>query len=156
MWWMLENATDHKEPCGLYNRSVNTTVKTLPCRGRRIGGMCPLVGNEEVSAGDLAARDLTDMIRELTAELIQRSQENAQLRTRLEFAQQAESTLRKQLEGEHERVKRLETDRERLLPDLLRQKDLTNAEREHAEHLEAELRKALAAQRGWLRRFFGF
>lgn len=118
--------------------------------------MCPLVGNEEGSAGELAARDLTDMIRELTAELIQRSQENAQLRTRLEFAQQAESTLRKQLEGEHERVKRLETERERLLPDLLRQKDLTNAEREHAEHLEAELRKALAAQRGWLRRFFGF
>jgi predicted nucleic acid-binding Zn-ribbon protein len=101
--------------------------------------MCPLAGNEERSAGDLAARDLTDMIRELTTELIQRSQENAQLNTRLEFAQQAESTLHKQLEGEHERVKRLEDERERLLPDLLQQKDLTNAERERAEHFEAEL-----------------
>jgi predicted nucleic acid-binding Zn-ribbon protein len=118
--------------------------------------MGPLAGNKERYAGDVAARDLTGMIRDLTAELIQRSQENAELRTRLEFAQQAESTLHEQLEGERERVERLEAERQRLLPDLLRQKDLTNAERERAEHFEAELRKALEAQRGWFRRFFGF
>ena len=118
--------------------------------------MRPLAANEERYAGDIAARDLTDMIRELTAELIQRSQENSELRTRLEFAQQAEISLHEQLEGERARVERLETERERLLPDLLRQKDLTNAEHERAEHFEAELRKALEAQRGWFRRFFGF
>ena len=40
--------------------------------------------------------------------------------------------------------------------DLLREKDRTNAERERAEHFEAELRDALEARRGWFRRFFGF
>jgi chromosome segregation ATPase len=148
----VEITADHNGMRDSYNRSV----KTLTLRGRRTGGMCPLAGSEERSTMDVAAKDLTDMVRDLTAQLVQRSQENAELRTRLEFAQQAESSLREQLEEEGERVKYLEAERDRLLPALLRQKDLTDTERERAEHFEAELRKALQAQRGWFRRFFGF
>ena len=118
--------------------------------------MRPLTGNEESSAGDVATNDLTGMIRDLTAELIRKSQDIAETKTRLEFAQKAESTLRAQLDREHERAERLAAEKDRLFPDLLRQKDLTNAERERAEQLEAELRKALEVRRGWLRRFFGF
>jgi chromosome segregation ATPase len=118
--------------------------------------MCPLEGNEERSTGDVAAKELTGMIRDLTAELIQKSQENAELRTRLEFVEKAESSLREQLNSERERAERLEAERDRLWPDILRQRDLTNAERERAEHLESQLRAALETQRGWLRRFFGF
>jgi hypothetical protein len=96
------------------------------------------------------------MIRELTAELVQKSSEAAELRTRLQLTERAESTLHEQLQHERERAQRLEAERERLLPDLLRSKDRADAERERAEYLEAQLREALEARRGWLRRFFGF
>ena len=104
----------------------------------------------------LSAGDLTSMIRELTAELVQKSSEAAELRTRLQLTERAESTLHEQLQHERERAQRLEAERERLLPDLLRTKDQADAERERAEHFEAQLREALEARRGWLRRFFGF
>lgn len=104
----------------------------------------------------LSAGDLTSMIRELTAELVHKSSEAAELRTRLQLTERAESTLHEQLQHERERAQRLEAERERLLPDLLRAKDRADAERERAESFEAQLREALAARRGWLRRFFGF
>ena len=73
-----------------------------------------------------------------------------------ELATLAEGALQEQLLRERERVARLEAERDRLLPDLLRERDRANAERERAEHFEDELRAALEARRGWLRRFFGF
>ena len=102
------------------------------------------------------ARDFTGLIRDLTGELVQKASEAAELKTRLQLTEQAESTLQEQLQRERERAERLEAERDRLFPDLLREKDRANAERERAEHFEAELRKALQARRGWLRRFFGF
>ena len=102
------------------------------------------------------ARDFTGLIRDLTGELVQKASEAAELKTRLQLTEQAESTLQEELRRERERAERLEVERDRLFPDLLREKDRANAERERAEHFEAELRKALEARRGWLRRFFGF
>ncbi len=61
------------------------------------------------------------MIRDLTADLMRRTADAAELRTRLELTAQAESTL--------------QAERERLLEDLSR-------ERERADRLEAELQEA--------------
>lgn len=63
---------------------------------------------EKSMASDVTAADLTDVIRDLTAELVSRSQEAAELRTRFELTARAESTLREQLERERERADRLE------------------------------------------------
>ena len=102
------------------------------------------------------ARDFTGLIRDLTGELVQKASEAAELKTRLQLTERAESTLQEELQRERERAERLEAERDRLFPDLLREKDRANAERERAEHFEDELRKALEARRGWFRRFFGF
>jgi Helix-turn-helix domain len=111
---------------------------------------------EVVVSATPSAGDLTAMIRGLTTELVQASSEAAELRTRLQLTERAESTLHEQLQHERERAQRLEAERDRLLPDLLRAKDRADAKRERAEHFEAQLREALEARRGWLRRFFGF
>jgi hypothetical protein len=71
------------------------------------------------SAG-VPAEELTSMIRDLTADLIRRTADAAELRTRLELTAQAESTLQEALERERERAE---------------------AERERADRLEAELRE---------------
>ncbi len=73
------------------------------------------------AAGGAPAGDLTEMLRDLTAELVQRSASEAELRTRLELTSQAESTL--------------QAERERLLEDLTR-------EQERGDRLEGELREA--------------
>jgi hypothetical protein len=61
--------------------------------------------NEDV--GDVGA-DLGQWVRELTARLETRAAENAELRTRLELTENADSTLREQLDRERERADRLE------------------------------------------------
>ncbi len=71
-------------------------------------------------AAGVPAEELTGMIRDLTADLMRRTADAAELRTRLELTAQAESTL--------------QAERERLLEDLSR-------ERERADRLEAELRE---------------
>ena len=70
----------------------------------------------EVPPGELA-----EVIRDLTAELVQKAASEAELSTRLELTAQAESTV--------------QAERERLLEDLVR-------ERERADRLEAELQEA--------------
>ncbi len=100
--------------------------------------------------------DAAAMLRELTTELGEARYQLGRAEARLELAVAAESTLREQLQRERERAQRLEADRDRLFPDLLREKDRANAERERAEEFEAQLREALEAHRGWFRRFFGF
>lgn len=114
----------------------------------------------EVPPGELA-----EVIRDLTAELVQKAASEAELRTRLELSAQAESSV--------------QAERERLLEDLAR-------ERERADRLEAELQEARnlsleprdapetatslsegsgegsvppeqpGQSRSWWRRFFGF
>jgi excisionase family DNA binding protein len=108
------------------------------------------------SARDARNGDSSERVRELEAEVANLNYRLGRVEARAELTEQTESTLREQLQRERERADRLEAEREQLLPDLLRQRDLVNAERERAEHFEAELRQALQAQRGWLRRFFGF
>ncbi len=63
---------------------------------------------ETSASGRDSAGELTAIIRDLTSELVQRSQETSELRTRLELTAQAESTLREQLERERERADKLE------------------------------------------------
>ena len=105
--------------------------------------------------GHLAA-DAAELVRELAAELGEVRHRLGRAEARLELTAITESSLGEQLQRERERADRLEAERDRLLPDLLRERDRANAERERAEHFEAELRQALEARRGWLRRFFGF
>ena len=118
----------------------------------------PAENREEMAEAPavLSAREFTGFVRDLTTELVQKASEAAELRTRLELAERSENNLREQLRQERERAERLEAERDRLFPDLLREKDRANAERDRAEHFEGELRAALAARRGWFRRFFGF
>jgi hypothetical protein len=94
-------------------------------------------------------RELSERIEDLQRQL-------GRMEGHLELAQVTESTLREQLQRERERADRLEADREQLFPDLLRERDRANAERERADQFEDKLREALEARRGWLRRFFGF
>jgi predicted nuclease with TOPRIM domain len=62
---------------------------------------------EGEDVGDVGA-DLGQWVRELTARLETRAAENAELRTRLELTENADSTLREQLDRERERADRLE------------------------------------------------
>jgi hypothetical protein len=73
------------------------------------------------AATEVPPGELADVIRDLTAELVQKAASEAELRTRLELTAQAESTV--------------QAERERLLEDLAR-------ERARADRLEAELQEA--------------
>jgi hypothetical protein len=88
------------------------SVRSAASAGRR--------GETPGSSAGVPAEELTSMIRDLTADLMRRTADVAELRTRLELTSQAESTL--------------QAERERLLEDLAR-------ERERADRLEAELRE---------------
>jgi hypothetical protein len=119
-----------------------------------------LAGQDQDSSTESAATpteaDATTLVRELTAELAEARYQLGRAEAQLELTTQAEAALHEQLHRERERAERLEAERERLVPDLVREKDRANAERERAEHFEAQLREALEAHRGWFRRFFGF
>lgn len=67
------------------------------------------------SAGSAISEDLVDLIRELSAEARNRSSEAAELRTRLELTEQAESSKREALEQklEAELLRREQAERER-------------------------------------------
>jgi hypothetical protein len=77
------------------------------------------------TSGGIPAEELTGMIRELTADLLRKTADVAELRTRLELTAQAESTL--------------QAERERLLEDVAR-------ERARADRFEAELDTMRKAQ----------
>lgn len=104
----------------------------------------------------IAEKIAVELARGFTADLSEARYKLGRAEARLELATLAEGALQEQLLRERERVARLEAERDRLLPDLLRERDRANAERERAEHFEDELRVALEARRGWFRRFFGF
>jgi hypothetical protein len=80
---------------------------------------------------EVAADDLTSMVRDLTAELIQSTREAAELRTRLELTARAESTVKEERDGLREELRK---------------------ERERALELEMQLRES---RKGFWRRLFG-
>ena len=64
----------------------------------------------EAATVGIPADEITGMLRDLTAELVERSASEAELRTRLELTAQTESTLREELARERERADRLEAE----------------------------------------------
>ena len=74
---------------------------------RQSEGKLPLNRRGTTENEDIGA-DLGQWVRELTARLETRAAENAELRTRLELTENADSTLREQLDRERERADRLE------------------------------------------------
>jgi hypothetical protein len=94
-------------------------------RGRAADRTGPGGGRENgprESAGSAVTEDLVALVRDLTSEVSRRSSEAAELRTRLELTEQAESSRREALEQrlETERVRReqAEQERDRLLAEL--------------------------------------
>ena len=105
------------------------------------------------------AEELTGMIRDLTADLMRRTADAAELRTRLELTAQAESTLREALERERERADRLEAElREvRNPPPEPRDAPETASEGEGRGEVPPESQEpAERRSKSWWRRFFGF
>ena len=76
---------------------------------RQSEGKLPLNRRGTTENEDVGA-DLGQWVRELTARLETRAAENAELRTRLELTEKADSTLREQLDRERERADRLEVE----------------------------------------------
>lgn len=84
---------------------------------RQSEGKLPLNRRATAEDEDIGA-ELGQWMRELTARLETRAAENAELRTRLELTEKADSTLREQLERERERADRLEERAEKLRGEL--------------------------------------
>ena len=74
---------------------------------RQSEGKLPL-NRRGITEGEDVGDVLGQWVRELTARLETRAAENAELRTRLELTENADSTLREQLDRERERADRLE------------------------------------------------
>jgi hypothetical protein len=64
------------------------------------------------------AEEITEMVRDLTAQLIRSSSEAADLRARLELTERAESSLREDLEREREERREAREEAERLRSEL--------------------------------------
>jgi len=86
---------------------------------------------EKPAEAEAPADDLTSMVRDLTAELIQSTREAAELRTRLELTARAESTVKEERDSLREELQK---------------------ERERALELEMQLRES---RKGFWRRLFG-
>ena len=99
--------------------------------------------------------ELAAMVRDLTADLLRRTADAAELSTRLELTAQAESTLREALERERERADRLEAE----LREVRKSQPGTPADAETAaegaDRGEVSQEPQGAAQRrSWLYKFF--
>jgi hypothetical protein len=84
---------------------------------RQSEGKLPL-GRRSTAEDEDVGAELGQWVRELTARLETRAAENAELRTRLELTEKADSTLREQLERERARADRLEERAEQLRDEL--------------------------------------
>jgi uncharacterized protein YjcR len=107
------------------------------------------------ATGGIPAGEITGMLRDLTAELVERSASEAELRTRLELTAQAESTLREELARERERADRLEAE----LREARKPPPEPRAAPESASEPQSGTPTPLEAQepvqrRSWLYRFF--
>jgi helix-turn-helix protein len=123
----------------------------------------PRVTREDVpreSAGSATNADLVDLIRDLSAEVTRRSSEAAELRTRLELTERAESSQREALEQrlESERLLREQAERERdeLLEALRGVPEPPLSYREDEERGGVPPSYPGESRRSWWRRFFGF
>ncbi len=108
-----------------------------------------------VSSG-VPAEELTGMIRDLTADLMRRTADAAELRTRLELTAQAESTLREALERERERADRLEAELREVRNPPPEQRDAPETASKGADRgdeVPSEQHEP-AQRRSWLYRFF--
>ena len=123
---------------------------------RQSEGKLPLSRRRTAEDEDVGA-ELGQWVRELTARLEARAAENAELRTRLELTEQADSTLREQLERERERVDQERQERERLLEELKRERERADKLEEAQEEESRRLREELDTERskGFWRRLFG-
>lgn len=117
------------------------------------------------SAGSAAAEDLVALVRDLTTEVTRRSSEAAELRTRLELTERAESSLREALEQkvETEQLRREQAEQERdelrrRLESLQEMRDALKTGAEHDTGTETETPASDAGQprASWWRRWFGF
>jgi hypothetical protein len=117
-------------------------------RGRDPERTGPRTGREDSpreSAGSAASEDLVALVRELTTEVSRHSAEAAELRTRLELTELAESSqreaLEQRLETEQLRREQAEQDRDKLAEEQAAER----RRREEAEREREELRLRLEA-----------
>ena len=122
----------------------------------------------ELTSGESAAEELSGIIRDLTAELVKKSADAAEFRTRLELTAQAESSLREALERERKRADRLEAELQEARessssPPAASVRPSTTTEgaadtpREAGDAQEEEATQSSERrERSWWRRFFGF
>src|SRR5215207_4802870 len=116
------------------------------------------------AAGSAVTEDLVALVRDLTSEVSRHSSEAAELRTRLELTEQAESSRREALEQriETERVLREQAERERdELRRILERRDEDTGRPESDEDTlygtsAQEAEDSLQRRSSWWRRFFGF
>ena len=146
-------------------------------RGRAPDRTGPRMGREDgprESAGSAASEDLVALVRELTTEVSRHSAEAAELRTRLELTELAESSqreaLEQRLETEQLRREQAEQERDKLAAELealreAREGPETASEEPYSTHAPPEAygtspREAEESlhprERSWWRRFFGF
>jgi chromosome segregation ATPase len=106
------------------------------------------------------AEEITEMVRDLTAQLIRSTSEAADLRARLELTERTESSLR---EDRERLLEDLERERERAAQEQARAEEVQRdaeqfiQEREEAQEEARRLREELEAERskGFWRRLFG-
>lgn len=133
-------------------------------RGKSAGSSDPVgrSGSTPGGAAGAPAEELTGLIRDLTADLMRRTADAAELRTRLELTAQAESTLREALERERERADRLEaelaTHREVQKPSAEPRDapETASPRSDRGTVPEDSQEPAQRRERSWWRRFFGF
>jgi hypothetical protein len=149
-------------------------------RGRAPDRTGPRMGREDgprESAGSAASEDLVALVRELTTEVSRHSAEAAELRTRLELTELAESSqreaLEQRLETEQLRREQAEQERDKLAAELEALREaregpetrLGDAKEPYSTHAPPEgygtsPREAEESlhprERSWWRRFFGF
>jgi len=136
-------------------------------RGRtadRTGPQTGRANGPRGAAGSAVSEDLVALVRDLTSEVSRRSSEAAELRTRLELTEQAESSRREALEQrlETERVRREQAERERdeLRRILERREEDTGGPESDEDTLYGtsaqEVEDSLQRRSSWWRRFFGF
>jgi hypothetical protein len=128
----------------------------------------PRVARDEVppeSAGSAATADLVELVRDLSGEVTRRASEAAELRTKLELTERAESSQREALNHrlEMERLLREQAERERdelaaRLEALQETRDATEKTTEDVSGTSTPSPDAeeLRGRSSWWRRFFGF
>ena len=128
-----------------------TSVEALRAE-RRSEGKLPDQGHNGAEGLVTSEQEVATLVRELATELGEVRYRLGQAEARLELTKQALNDLGEQLQRERERADRLEAERERLVPDLLRERDRANAEEGAACHRDVRGWPGELRQRGCKRR----